>query len=560
MADKITVLLNEIYKAEEALELRRRIQGLITQNQRPAGSGKSDTKSHFFDHRDTVLITYGDMVQQPGERPLQTLRAFLGEHLAGVINTIHILPFYPYSSDDGFSVIDYQAVDPALGDWSDIRAFKNQFGLMFDAVINHISRESTWFQQYLAGQEPYSNYFLSVDPQADLAAVFRPRALPLLTPVETNEGVKHVWTTFSDDQIDLNYGSPDLLIEILALLLFYTHQGADLLRLDAIGFMWKEIGTSSIHRPQTHALIQLMRAFLNEATPHVALVTETNVPHQDNISYFGDGTNEAQMVYNFSLPPLTVHAFHTGNAVYLSEWAAGLDLPSDQVTFFNFTASHDGIGVTPARGLLPDAEIQQMAQRIEALGGYVSYKSNSDGSQTPYELNISFIDALGDPAAPALDETVIARFVASQAIMMALRGVPGVYFHSLFGSRSWREGVEQSGHKRRINRQKLGRQTVESELTHGFRQQVFKRLKALLNVRTAAKAFSPYGVQEVLQLHPAVLAIRRRAAGETIICLHNVSAERVVVTLPAGGRNLINQKAVSNEVTLERYEVAWIKI
>jgi glycosidase len=345
-----------------------------------------------LDHQDAILITYGDMVQD-GNRPhLETLNRFLSQQVSDVISTVHILPFYPWSSDDGFSVIDYLSIDRPLGSWAEVAGLRDNFRLMFDAVINHISQKSDWFQRFLQSEKPYTDYFKAVDPDTDLSAVFRPRALPLLTPFETADGIKHVWTTFSADQIDLNFESPDLLLEVIAVLLKYVEHGAELIRLDAIGFMWKVPGTCSLHLPETHAIIQLMRAVLDEMAPQVVLVTETNVPHVENISYFGDGFNEAQMVYNFSLPPLLMHAFHTGDGSYLSKWATSLEPPSNKTTFFNFCASHDGVGLTPARGILPDDEIEQVAARVEALGGRVSYKNNSDGSQSAYELNINYLN------------------------------------------------------------------------------------------------------------------------------------------------------------------------
>ncbi|MCA9920205.1 MAG: sugar phosphorylase, partial [Anaerolineales bacterium] len=460
-----------------------------------------------FSQRDTVLITYGDQVQAPGEAPLQTLANFCAEKLNGRIQTIHLLPFYPYSSDDGFSVIDYKAVDQALGSWADVAAFRDNFQLMFDAVINHISAKSSWFQEYLQGNPAYNDFFVAVDPEVDLTAVFRPRALPLLSPFETKSGTRHLWTTFSDDQIDLNYENPAVLLAILDTLLFYIAKGATYIRLDAIGFMWKEVGTRCLNLPQTHHIIQLMRAVLDEIAPQVALITETNIPHKDNISYFGNGRNEAQMVYNFSLPPLLLHTFHTGNAQQLSDWATTLELPSDRVTFFNFCASHDGIGVTPVRGILSDAQIEAMAERVRQLGGYVSYKANGDGTQAAYELNINYLNALGVPGTAESDERIARRFLASQAIMLALRGVPGIYFHSLFGSQNWHEGVQQTGRNRSINRQKLQRDVLEEELQDGLRQQVFSGYSHLLKLRTAEKAFHPVGEQKILNLHPAVFAV-----------------------------------------------------
>lgn len=555
---RIRTLLDFIYGAEAAEEIARRLAALMAEF-RPQ-LPPPPARAAFFDERDAVLITYGDMLQRADEAPLVTLNRFLTRQVAGLINTIHLLPFYPYSSDDGFSVIDYLAVNPDLGDWEDIARLRGSFKLMFDAVINHMSRASAWFQAFQRGEPPYTDYFTVVDPAADLSAVFRPRALPLLTPVETNAGLKHVWTTFSADQIDLNYASPDLLLEIVRVLLRYVAHGADLIRLDAIGFMWKEIGTRCLHLPRAHALIQLFRALLDAVAPQVALVTETNVPHHENISYFGDGRHEAQMVYNFSLPPLTLHAFHSGDATILSRWAATLELPSDRVTFFNFLASHDGIGVTPARGILPSEAIEALAARVQALGGFVSFKANSDGTQSAYELNINYLDALGAPGVKDSAETQAQRFLAAQSIMLALRGVPGIYFHSLFGSRGWPEGVARTGRYRTINREKLAVTRLEEEQRDGLRRLVFEGYRRLLGVRSAEPAFNPYGVQTILNLHPAVLAVERRHRASTVLCLTNVSDTAASVALPYAGRDLLTdvQLPVAN-YQLPPYGILWLQ-
>jgi sucrose phosphorylase len=514
---------------------------------------------------------------------LQTLANFLHTYLQDTISTVHLLPFYPYSSDDGFSVIDYRAVDPALGTWADVEEIGRDFRLMFDAVVNHISAQSEWFQRYLRDDPRYREFFLTINPTTDLSAVFRPRTLPLLTEMKTEAGMKHVWTTFSADQVDLNYANPEVLLEIIALLLFYVAQGAGIIRLDAIAFLWKEPGTNCIHRPQTHAIIQLFRAVLDEVAPHIALITETNVPHADNVAYFGNGSNEAQMVYNFSLPPLVLHAFHTGNAETLTRWAAGLTLPSERVTFFNFLASHDGIGLTPTRGILSDEAINQLAARVEALGGYVSYRNNADGRQSAYELNFNYLDALSDPERPDEEPALVARrFLATQAIMLALRGVPGIYFHSLFGSRSWHEGVAQTGRYRTINREKCdyGRLTSEFNGPNHLRYHVFQGYSRLLRQRQAAgRVFDPYGAQALVSAGESVFAVWRCSPGASgqALCLHNTSARLQQVEIdwadlpgPAPGQliDLIADKTAGNghvlengrylSLTLAPYQVAWL--
>ena len=563
MNDQIRDHLSFIYGVDNAKPLAQRIAELVAQYRTELSPIRGDTDR--FSQRDAILITYGDMVQDTGETPLRTLGRFLQAHCRGMLNGVHILPFYPYTSDDGFSVVDYRIVDPALGSWADVTKLGRHFSLMFDAVINHISAQSEWFQRFLQDDPRFRDYFITVPPGTDLSDVFRPRALPLLTPVQTPSGEKLVWTTFSADQVDLNFAYPAVMLEIVDLLLFYVANGARYLRLDAIAYMWKEIGTSSIHRPETHRLIQLFRAVLDRVAPETILITETNVPHKDNIAYFGDGANEAQMVYNFTLPPLTLHAFHTGRATILNEWAASLSLPSDRVTFFNFLASHDGIGVTPARGWLSDTEVATIAERVLALGGQVSYKNNPDGSQSAYELNINFLDALGNPDRPDEPIALVARrFLAAQAIMLALRGVPGIYFHSLFGSRGWPEGVAETGRARTINRQKLHRQELEAELnTAGsLRQRVFQGMTRLLAIRSTSAAFHPLAGQEILHLHPAVFVVERRepAGSETVLCLHNVSAAEVMVSLPTGRfTDLLSDQGYQSTAQLAPYQVMWLR-
>jgi glycosidase len=494
-----------------------------------SGGRRPRAPTGVLTERDAVLICYGDQVREPDASPLATLGSFCARYLKGIVSGLHILPFFPFSSDDGFSVIDYRAVDPALGTWADIERLGRDFRLMIDAVLNHVSRESTWFQGFLRGDPHYRDYFITVKGDPDLSDVVRPRALPLLTEVQTSTGVKRVWTTFSDDQIDLNYVNPEVLLEMLEILLTYVSRGAEFIRLDAIAYLWKEIGTTCIHLPETHRVVQLIRAVLDQVAPYVRLITETNVPHRDNISYFGDGYSEAQMVYNFALPPLILHALQSGSARVLSEWADSLSLPSSQTTFFNFLASHDGIGLNPARGLLSESEIEALVASAEAQGGYVSHKSNPDGSRTPYELNINYLDALADPGKNGSPGILVSRFMASQAILLALAGVPGIYFHSLFGSRGWPEGVMLTGRARTINRQKLALAQLEAELNDpaSFRAEVFRRYARLLQARAASPAFHPMGGQRVLHCHPAIFALLRSAPAddEAVLCLQSVSGE-----------------------------------
>jgi len=536
--------LTFLYGAQRAPALLERLRTILTQfrqrNPQFLTAGECPPPQERLTERDAILITYGDQVAEPGQSPLQTLAEVLEEHIKGAITGVHILPFFPYSSDDGFSIIDYTAVNPDFGTWADVERLGRNFRLMFDAVINHISAHSDWFQEFLKGNPDFADYFIVVEEGTDLSQVVRPRALPLLTRVQIAHGdrspphggdraeARLVWTTFSTDQIDLNFAHPDVLLKIIEILLLYIERGAEIIRLDAIAYLWKKIGTPCIHLEETHRVVKLFRAILDRVAPHVILITETNVPHQENVSYFGDGSDEAQMVYQFPLPPLVLHAFfHTGDASRLSGWAAGLGVLSDTTTFFNFLASHDGIGVRPVEGILSRSEVSGLAERTLAHGGYVSHKTNPDGSQTVYELNISYFDALSDPNGPEPLDLQVRRFLASQAIMLSLAGVPAIYVHSLFGSRSYHAGVEQTGRYRSINREKLRRSQLEQALASpsSLRHQVFYPYLHLIRTRAAHRAFHPIGPQRVLSVHSALFTLLRTApdGSESLLCVHNVS-------------------------------------
>jgi sucrose phosphorylase len=510
--------------------------------------------------KDSLLITYGDQLTHADELPLRTLARTLKRLLSELLSGVHILPFYPYSSDDGFSVIDYYQVDQALGTWGDVAEIAGEFRLMLDAVINHISVESAWFKGFLAGEPEHLPKFIEVDPGLDLSEVVRPRDLPLLTPFMTSRGERHIWTTFSADQVDLNYRDPALMLEILDLLLFYVQQGAQLIRLDAIAFLWKDPTSPSIHLPQTHRIVQLMRAVLDVAAPWVLLITETNVPHKENVAYFESG---ADLVYQFALPPLVLHTMLSGDTRKLSSWAGELRSPVKPATFFNFLASHDGIGLRPVTGILTDEELQALVDLPERSGGTVSYRALADGGRSPYELNVTYFDAIASEELPT--DIAVKRFLASQAIMLAMPGLPGIYFHSLFGSRNDLASVERTGQARSINRARLVLSDLEAALAdpNSLRAQVFQGYSRLLRARSACPAFDPWARHRVLEVEPGCFAILREAqAGEQVVCLHEIAGHAMHLRLPvqiASGFDLIaGQPVGAEQVALNPYQVRWI--
>jgi glucosylglycerate phosphorylase len=530
----------------------------------------------LFDETDVVLIAYGDHVSEPGEAPLATLRRFLADHTRGAVTGLHLLPHYPATSDDGFAVADFAAVDPALGEWRHVEDLAGDHRLMLDAVLNHTSASHRWFTGWLADDPRYRDFYIALDPETDLTSVVRPRTSPLLTPFESASGPRHVWTTFSADQVDLNYANPEVLLAVTAELLRYLAHGARMIRLDAVAFLWKEPGTSCIHLPQTHEIVRLWRTVVDAVAPGTLLVTETNVPHRENVTYFGSGEDEAHLVYQFALPPLVLATFRSGDARRLVEWAAGLETPSDGATFLNFLASHDGIGLRPVEGILDDAEIAHLCEGVRRAGGQVSYRTRPDGGQSPYELNAVYFDALAGPEQEE-QARLVDRFVAAHAVLLSLAGVPLLYFNSLFGSRSWAEGVERTGRARTINRQRFGRAEIEAELADpsSLRRQVLDRLLHLIRIRTAEPAFHPGAGQTVLDGGPATLAVQRTSpAGPSVLCLQDVSGRpgrfrsRTADHLPPGAR-LVDLSDGSEhrveadgtvDVDLPAYGVRWLKV
>ncbi|MEO2017418.1 MAG: sugar phosphorylase, partial [Fuerstiella sp.] len=404
----------------------------------------------LWSQEDSLLITYGDSITAPNEPPLQTLGRFLNTRVEDAFSSIHILPFCPFSSDDGFAVIDYTVVNPELGDWRDATAVSDRYRLMADLVVNHVSSQSEWFQNYCAGREPGASYFVEVAAGDDLSQVVRPRASPLPRPTETPDGVKHVWCTFSHDQIDLDFRNPLVLLEFMKIVRLYLEQGISIFRLDAIGFLWKEPGTTSMHLPQTHEVVRLIRTVTDFFAPGTLLITETNVPNHENLSYFGN-RNEAHVIYNFSLAPLLVHSLLTGKTEYLKRWMMSMPPAPVGCTYLNFTASHDGIGMRPAEGLLSDEEQLQMVETIHQFGGRISTRRGADGAEHVYELNVALFDALkGTIDGP--DNWQVDRFLCSQTVMMGLEGIPAFYIHSLLATPNDVNAVERSGQNRSINR------------------------------------------------------------------------------------------------------------
>ncbi len=524
-----------------------------------------------WDESNCVLITYGNTIKKEDERPLHTLRRFINGRLHDVVDAVHILPFFPFSSDDGFSVMDYLSVNPTLGDWEDIEAISKEYKLMSDLVINHMSSRSMWFDNFKKRLDPGKDYFVEADPDADYSAVVRPRNSPVLTEVETADGTRHVWCTFSADQVDLDFRNPEVLVEFVRIIRKYLNHGVTLFRMDAVPYLWKELGTPCIHLQQTHEIIKLLRTLIEHHSPDAIIICENNVPNRENLTYFGNA-NEAHVIYNFSLPPLLVHTLLSGDCRHLKTWMMSMPPAQNGTAYLNFIASHDGIGLRPLDGLLSDEERQNIVDKAQEFGGRVTFRRAREGHDKPYELNIALFDILKGTIADGEDELGFERFICAHTIMLALEGIPAVYIQSLFGSRNDHNRVEHTGRARSINRhiwdvEKLEESLDNPESHHG---RIFNEMTRLIKIRRGQPAFHPNATQFTMHLGTAVFAFWRQSINrdQSIFCLNNVTNEVQTINLSDINligtdewHDLISGNAYTNlgeQLHLAPYQSVWI--
>ncbi len=470
--------LRTLYPDADAEELRRRIAESFERH--PYESLRPDRD---WSERDAMLITYADTLIEPGAAPLRVLADFLETRLRAAFSAVHLLPYFPATSDDGFAVSSYRDVRPDLGDWEDISRIAEQFDLMTDLVLNHCSREHPLARRLWAGDASAESWFHVVDPGVDTSAVVRPRATPLITPLPKDPRGRGVWTTFSADQLDLNYRNPEVLLEVIDVMARYLSAGTRLLRLDAVAYLWKEIGTSCIHLLETHRIVRLLHAILREHAPGCRLVTETNVPQHENLSYFGAG-DEADLVYQFALPSLVLQALHRGSSVYMNRWLRDWpELPTGR-TFLNFLASHDGIGVRPVERIVRPEELEDLLETMRRFGGRVSARADGDGRERPYEINITLFDALRGTRFGE-DDLQIARMLCAHVILLSLPGIPAIYIHSLLASPNDESKMRETGRARSINRGQLDRVELERQLDEPGhpRRRTLEALLGLIRLR-----------------------------------------------------------------------------
>ena len=565
LQDILTKHIELIYPDLDAPALAARLCAIFNL----APDGQAIRRDNLWSQKDSFLITYGDSIVSDDRTPLQNTLHLMKDLLQGAISGVHILPYFPFSSDDGFAVKDYEAVRPDLGDWDDIAEIGSQFRLMSDVVINHASAGHDWFQQFLADEAPGRDYIMTATPDDDVAQVTRPRPSPLLVPVQTKAGEKLVWCTFSPDQVDLDFSNPDLLCEFIRLLKFYIDAGVRVFRLDAVGFLWKQPGTNCLHLPQTHEIIKLMRTLIDHLDETVLLVTETNVPNHENVAYFGNG-NEAHIIYNFSLPPLLVHALLTGESMYLRRWMMSMAPSQDGCAFLNFSASHDGIGLRPVEGLLPQEEVDKMIEAVQSFGGRLTMRAYQD-RQVPYEMNTTLFCALKGTIDGA-DDLQVPRFIASQTIMMSLEGIPAFYVQSFLASENDEALAEKTGQNRSLNRKQWQAAEVDAGLADmsSPMARIFHELTRRLHIRKQQKAFHPDATQFTLHINPGLFGFWRQSLDrqQSLFVVTNITGDAKTLSLRdinlfanTQWVDLLRDEEVNpedEELILQPYQTVWI--
>ena len=524
--------LNFIYRSiiseDKTLEYSKKINKLINNYK---DIGPKNSKNDYWSENTILLITYADSISRGlSGKTLNDFGKFYKQYLEKFINSIHFLPFFPSSGDGGFSVKNHNDVDKAYGTWEDIESLSKKANIMTDLVLNHSSSKGDWYKNFLDDKDPGKNYFYVVDKNYDCSKVVRPRDHDLLTEIELQNKKKFLWCTFSHDQIDLNFKNPDVLLEFIKLILKLSSYGIKIFRLDAVAFIWKQPGTTCLNLSQTHEIIKLLRDIVDQLDKNLIIVTETNLPKQENLSYFGKN-DEAHWIYNFSLPPLIVNTFLFEDSVALTKWS--MKMPPAQLgnAYLNFIASHDGIGMRPAEGILSDKEIKKMLQRLKKNGSKFSMRKLSNNEEKVYEANISLFNALQFTDSDLKGKFALKRFIAAHCIILAIEGVPAFYFNSLFATKNDEETFANTGVKRNLNRYKWHYSTLVDliKTNNTIEKNCYEIFKKLISIRKIQPAFHPNATQFTLNLDKNIFAVWRQSRDrkQSIFALTNVSSKTI---------------------------------
>ena len=525
--------LNHIYSGvittEQTLLSAKRINQLINDYKSKSTNSKSPES---WSENTVLLITYADNVNKGVTgKTIRDFILFYQKYFSTFIDTIHFLPFFTSSGDGGFSVKDHEKIDPSYGNWKEISDFSKNANIMTDLVLNHASSKGKWYRNFIENKRPGKDYFFTIDNNYDCSNVIRPRDHELLKDVKLEIGNKKLWCTFSYDQIDLNFRNPDVLLEFVKLIIKLSSYGVKIFRLDAVAFIWKESGTTCLNLPQTHEIIKLLRDIVDQLDENIVIVTETNLPKNENLSYFGKN-DEAHWIYNFSLPPLIIYTFLFGDSSSITKWSMKMPPAQFGNAYLNFIASHDGIGMRPAEGVLSDEDINNMLTRLKKNGSEFSMRKLKGTEDKVYEANISLFSALQNIDTDSNGIFALDRFIAAHCIILAIEGVPAFYFNSFFGTKNDKQSYLKSGIKRDLNRHKWNFSDLVSKIdddqTHEFK--CFSILKELISIRKFQPAFHPNATQFTLNIDQSVFAVWRQSKNrkQSIFAITNVTSSKFI--------------------------------
>ena len=514
----------------------------------------------------SLVISYGDNIYSSQSSSMKIFQKFFQKNLEKLFDTIHFLPFYPSSSDSGFAVKDHYQIDKKIGNWSDLKKISKSKKIMADVVINHASARGLWFKNFLKRKKPGKDYFLTVNSKFNTSKVVRPRDHKLLKKIKIFEKNDYLWRTFSPDQIDLNFKNPSVLLRFIKIIIHLINNGVTIFRLDAIAYLWKQNGTKCINLSQTHEIIKLLRVVTSLLNVQTLIITETNLPEKENLSYFGKN-NEANWVYNFSLPPLLIHAFLFENSSYLNQWSRKLPSTKHGNCYLNFIASHDGIGIRPTEGLLNEKTLGSFLKRLKKNGSKFSYRKVQNKSKKVYEANITVFDALRKSDFDPKGLFFLERYISAHAIMVSFEGIPAVYFNSLFGKSNDEAKYIITGNNRDVNRYKWNFNNITTKLRDKkSKQSIFYRnIGALLEIKRKQKAFHPNASRFNINLGSKIFCFKRisKDKKQSIICMTNLSSKIQNPNFKKIGsyRDLLNSNLKfreGNSLILKPFQTVWL--
>lgn len=461
-----------------------------------------------------MLITYADSFG----KNLRELKETLDRYFRREIGSVHILPFFPSSGDRGFSPITYGEVDPAFGTWADIEALSRGYELMFDFMINHLSRRSPQFLDFVEKHDasPYRDMFLRFQkfwPQGrpaaeDVARLNKRKDRAPCERIRFADGTEEdVWCTFGEEQMDLNLESPAAWEFIGRSLRGLADRGASMIRLDAVAFATKKYGTSCFFvEPEIWELMGRVRDILGGK--RVPLLPEVHDRYETQLRIAEKG----YAVYDFALPVLVLHTLYTGNCKRLKEWFR--ICPRNQYTTLD---THDGIGTVDARGLLTEEELEGVIRKTERYGANfkMDFSAEANGKPSVYQINCTYYSALGG------DDRA---YLLARAIQFFAPGVPQVYYVGLLAGANDYALMKKTNSPRNVSRHNYTREEIGREV----RRPVVRELCRLMRIRNEYGAFD--GDFQVADLPDDTLEIARESGGCRAVLRADLRARSFTVT------------------------------